>query len=1215
MTTGEMKYGAVLRGGRMTKHKGQVASFAPMMGWALSCASTLALGAAASLGGSAAQAGSCTEQLASTFVCSGPAIQAGPAQDRTQTLTAADMLTVFTNPGFGLIVDSSDGLNLSGESVEFTDANDSTILTRNGTAIGAQGQTGVLIRTNGTVGGTTNGIYAQTQTGDVVISSTNDTYGSVMGISARNVGGNAITVITTGSVTGGTTGIDAANSGSGALTIDVEDVTGTTTYGILATNYGTDLSITSTGNVTGQRTGIRALNNGSGALTIDAATVGGGISARTGSNSTDLSITASGAITSINDGINAYNGGSGDLTVNVGDITSDRGGGISANSGGESGAFSITSSGTINALNNGISTANRGSGTLTIYTAAVYSANSVGINALNFGSGTDLSVTVTDMVQSRQNAIAADNRGSGALTIQAATVTSRNLTGIYAENSSYSTDLSIDASGPVTGNFRGIDAFSEGSGTVTLNVADVSGGGDQGIRAIGGAAGMSITSSGLVRGQSDGIYASNRFGEALTIDVVDVQGATGAGINARSGAEVVSITTTGSVVGATYGIKTETSVAGTQQIAVSGEVSTTGGNLGEVPFAGVAIQIDTFGQIGQTVIDLQEGAQIQSERTDFAIREEGGGDTSLILRDGAALAGSVELGSGDDSVTIEGGADISLVSRIDGGFLDKDELIFSGFTGAFEAEKFDSFESLTAQDGGNLTVNSADLDGFTSIRVDSGAAITAQNTGFSFANDVSIGASGRFLDASLEQNTISLGGSVLNDGLISLADGGIGDSLTVGGDLSGSGTIGLDVNLATGTHDQVQVNGDTAGATQGLDVDAAGSTVDTAQTFTLVTVAGDSTESDFQLVDADFVTNDGAQAISDGDLAYRLVYDATAGTYVLTPFSTDPGTGDGGDVTENPGGAFFAAGVQQANDQLTFGSTLQRVMGATQRGASDVNTVSRALNELTSTTRPLVWVQGEGRRDSYTVDDRDVETNSGGLRFGAALPLTELSNGTLIGGLEFGISSLSTDVTTSLTGADISTDAYDVTLSALWVADSLLYVDGQMRYGDFDSTTRPNGGQSVDTDSDGYGLSIEVGKPFALANGLTLVPQAQLMYSDIDADNVVDLAGGGQTGSLEDGDTLTARLGLRAEHTLTGNAVLFGQVDYYHAFDNETAVAFGQNTVLTERGKNTAGLTLGGNVALSERTTLFGELTGETGFGSNASDYAFGGNIGFEFRF
>ncbi|WP_171103048.1 autotransporter outer membrane beta-barrel domain-containing protein [Ruegeria sp. HKCCD7255] len=514
--------------------------------------------------------------------------------------------------------------------------------------------------------------------------------------------------------------------------------------------------------------------------------------------------------------------------------------------------------------------------------------------------------------------------------------------------------------------------------------------------------------------------------------------------------------------------------------------------------------------------------------------------------------------------------------------------------------------------GGNLTVNSADVTGFTSIRVESGSTITAQNADFTFNDTFEVGAGGRFRAGAGGLGNVTLGRDVLNNGLISTADGSTGDRLTIGGNLTGRGTIALDADLTAGTNDQVQVSGNTAGASQGLDVSASGSTFDAAQNLTLVTVAGTSLESDFRLVNADFVTNDGAQAISDGELAYRLDYDAATGEFFLTPFANATASSP---VTRNPGGDFLATTVQQVSDQLTPGATLQRVMGATQRGTSEANTVSRALSELTSTTRPLVWVLGEGQRDSYSVDDRDVETNSGGLRFGAALPLTELSNGTLIGGLEFGISSLSTDVTTSLTAADISTDAYDATLSVLWVADSQLYLDGQMRYGVFDSTIRPNGGQSVDTDSDGYALSIEVGKPVELSNGLTLVPQAQLMYSDIDTDNVVDLAGGGQTGSLVDGDTLTARLGLRAEHTLAGDAVLFGQVDYYHAFDNETSVAFGQNTILTERGANTAGLTLGGNVAVSSRTRLFAEVTGETGFGSSSGDYTFGGNIGIEFRF
>lgn len=300
---------------------------------------------------------------------------------------------------------------------------------------------------------------------------------------------------------------------------------------------------------------------------------------------------------------------------------------------------------------------------------------------------------------------------------------------------------------------------------------------------------------------------------------------------------------------------------------------------------------------------------------------------------------------------------------------------------------------------------------------------------------------------------------------------------------------------------------------------------------------------------------------------------------------------------------------------MAFSSALQRVRVATRSSGSEANTVSRSLNKLTSTTRPLVWVQAEGQRDRYETGGRDVTTNSGGLRFGAGLPLGEVAGGQVFGGLEFGVSSLSTDISTSLTSADVSTDAYDATLSALWVADSLLYLDGQLRYGYFDSTTRPNGGDAVDTDSSGYGISVEVGKPFTMQNGLTLIPQVQLMYSDIDMDDVADLTGGGQTGSLEDGDTLTARFGLRAERAFANNSVLYGQIDYYHAFDNETSVSFGQNTVLTERGQNTAALALGGNVELSSRTRLYGEITAETGLGSSSDDYAFGGNIGFEFKF
>ncbi len=227
----------------------------------------------------------------------------------------------------------------------------------------------------------------------------------------------------------------------------------------------------------------------------------------------------------------------------------------------------------------------------------------------------------------------------------------------------------------------------------------------------------------------------------------------------------------------------------------------------------------------------------------------------------------------------------------------------------------------------------------------------------------------------------------------------------------------------------------------------------------------------------------------------------------------------------------------------------------------------------------------------------------------------EVAGGQLFGGLEFCINHLSSGVSSRFTSADFSADGYDATLSALWVADSQFYIDGQLGFGSFDGSIGLNGQNSVDVDGSGYELSVEIGKSFEMPNEWALIPQVQVMYSDIDMDNVPDRAGIGQIGSLVDGDTLTARVGLRAEHTFANNSMLYGQIDFYHAFDNEASVMFGQNTVSIEPGQNTAALTIGGDVPLSDHALLYAEISSETDLRSNLGDYDFSWNIGFEVQF
>lgn len=755
------------------------------------------------------------------------------------------------------------------------------------------------------------------------------------------------------------------------------------------------------------------------------------------------------------------------------------------------------------------------------------------------------------------------------------------------------TSISVTTSGTVSGTRQGIWARNTyGSGSVTIDAVNVNAeGGISGtaIRAENtyGGTDIAIETSGVVRGSTDGIvadiYTNSSYGGggAITISTTDVEGTSRTGIRAYNyGGTDVSVTTSGTVRGGGSGIVgINADASGDLTITTTGEV------LGGASHPAIETQTNT----GRTnVVELQSGASI-SATSGQAIRNDGG-DLAVNLRSGSAIAGTISLGDGLDAVTIEDGADISLATGLDGGDGLQDALTFSGYSGTVNGALVANWEMMNVTGSANLTLMNVDGSALTQLQVGNGSTLS-------------------LLASTAGNGTFSMSGDVINNGLISTSDGTTGDRLSFGGNLSGSGAIGLDVDLTSGTNDAVFVTGDTAGASQGLDAAVTGSTVNSAQTFTLVTVSGSSTENDFQLVNADFVTSDGAQAISDGDLAYRLDYDSTAGTFFLNPF------GNSGDVTLNPGSAFYATGVEQAIDQLAFDTALRRIIAAADYGAGEPIPVSRAFKELSVANRPVTWARAESERHSYTIGNRDVTTDSRGLRFGAGSPIAEFESGLVFGGLELGIGRLASDVTVPATVANIDTNSYDLTLSALWIANEQFYVDGQLRYATFDGSIQTSGGATVGMDGSGYGVSLEIGRPFDLSNGLTLVPQAQIMYSNVEFDDADDIAGGGQTASLLNGDRLSARLGLRAEHVLKGGSFVYGQLDFLHAIDDEISVDFGTNDFVAARGDNSAALTLGGQMRLSSNAVLHAEFTGGVGTGRYADSKSFSGKFGLEISF
>ena len=99
----------LLRGGRMTKYKGQAASYAPFLG---GLAVALMSSAAVLMTGTGAFAGSCTETAAGSgiWICSGAA---GADTTQTPTSAAGGALDVSTQSGFGITTAAGNAIILT----------------------------------------------------------------------------------------------------------------------------------------------------------------------------------------------------------------------------------------------------------------------------------------------------------------------------------------------------------------------------------------------------------------------------------------------------------------------------------------------------------------------------------------------------------------------------------------------------------------------------------------------------------------------------------------------------------------------------------------------------------------------------------------------------------------------------------------------------------------------------------------------------------------------------------------------------------------------------------------------------------------------------------------------------------------------------------------------------------------------------------------------
>ena len=149
----------------------------------------------------------------------------------------------------------------------------------------------------------------------------------------------------------------------------------------------------------------------------------------------------------------------------------------------------------------------------------------------------------------------------------------------------------------------------------------------------------------------------------------------------------------------------------------------------------------------------------------------------------------------------------------------------------------------------------------------------------------------------------------------------------------------------------------------------------------------------------------------------------------------------------------------------------------------------------------------------------------------------------------------------------------------------------------------------------GYALAVEVGKRMESGMGMSVTPRAGLVWSKVDMDDFTQQAGVRPRISVEDADSLAARVGVMLE-TAAGSqdapGRMFGTLDVEHEFSDETSVNVAGNRLETTVEPTGVRLGLGGTFRLGEDLSLRA-VAGYTMSSGGRNDFGGGVELGLRF--
>ena len=747
-----------------------------------------------------------------------------------------------------------------------------------------------------------------------------------------------------------------------------------------------------------------------------------------------------------------------------------------------------------------------------------------------------------------------------------------------------------------------------GSSTVTVTGGTVTATGSGTLGAFArnqgaGAASVFVSGDSIITSSGQDAFGIVTVGTTYAVQVdgtASVTGGTGSGTAIYT---VSAADSSGTIaIGANATVDGSSGAAGIRDDDGNTIVTTAGTVIGD---AILGLGNDEFNLTGGTYTgDIYgDGTTSTADDGDDTFNWTGGDLNSGFLGGNGSDAATIASGANyDGTETFNGGDDYSATD----GWVDT--LTFQGQTATTQGALVTNWENVII-DGGEITFSDNMLevgaDPFVldtpriGLTLTNGAALNARDA-FTLTGNLITTASGIFDATGGGTGVYLINGSVANAGQITMQDangGAVGDMLTVSDDFEGGGALLVDVDTATDAADRLVIDGNVTGVTQvGVrDVSVGAST---GNDITVITVGGTSAAGDFVLAGGPLVA---------GAFNYDLEYDP--GVFVPQTEAFGSSQFVLRSLGVNGTGAVYEAApaVLGGFNRL---STLEQRVG--QRQWAGAGAAAAGMQPSGA------WLRLQGDRTDLATDTgTSISNNSWGLQAGVDFNVEPSETGQWVLGVtgQYGTSNAS--VSNALGFGSIDSDGYGLGLTATWYGNNGTYFDAQAQVNWISSDFSSSAGGELATgqDSTAYALSAEVGHRFELSETTALVPQAQLVWGQVDGASFTDTAGNAV--DLGSNSSTMGRIGLAYEYESVSasgnNQKVYAIGNILHDFSGANTVDVAGASLSSDTGDTWGEIGFGGSVAVNETTNFYGEVSYRQAF-DNSDSNALAATAGFSFK-